>query len=118
MLRRVVASLVVVAAAGTVAPLAGPQPAQAHHEPLIQPGAPVQLSGSVGGPYNQCTLNFIFRDARHTYIGTVTRCAQQLGERAAMAGREFGTVVFQAITLKNLADVDSVTKNLSSTNSR
>jgi hypothetical protein len=70
-------------------------PVQAHDEPLIQPGAPVYLSVAAT-PVTPCTLNFVFRDRRHTYIGTTARCASTVGERAAIADREFGTVVFRA----------------------
>lgn len=78
----------------TVALLAS-DPAAAQKEPPIQPGAAVQLSA---GPPGGCTLSFVFRDRRHTYIGTVARCGDD-GDRASMAGREFGTVVFFASTL-------------------
>ena len=69
-------------------------PARAADGPLIQPGAAVRLSsGAAGQP---CTLSFVFRDSRHTYIGSVARCAATVGERASMADRQFGTVVFRA----------------------
>lgn len=38
-------------------------------------------------------MNFVFRDANHTYIGAGARCLR-LGERAVTASQEFGTVVF------------------------
>ena len=78
-------------------------PARAQDGPLIQPGAPVWLSGGVS--LQPCTLSFVFRDRRHTYIGTVGRCsATGVGDRASMAGREFGTVVLHAIEVVETED--------------
>jgi hypothetical protein len=51
-----------------------------------------------------CTLNFVFRDAHETYIGMAARCTLDIGERVTMANREFGTVVFRALTVMDLAD--------------
>lgn len=68
--------------------------ANAHDEPLIQPGAEYWGRYSALGQFGPCTLNFVFRDANHTYIGASARCLHDVGERAAMAGREFGSVVF------------------------
>lgn len=74
----------------------GQWPAQAHHEPVIQPGAAAWPAHTPLGQWGPCTLNFVFRDARHTYIGTAARCTYEVGERVTMADREFGTVVFLA----------------------
>lgn len=91
----------------------GTAPARALDEPLIQPGAPVRLSGGPPGP--GCTLSFVFRDADHTYIGSVARCATTIGERASMAGRQFGTVVFRVAAMDGVTDpsaVDTTTRPL------
>lgn len=69
-------------------------PARAHDEPLIQPGAELWGRWGAQGQSGPCTLNFVFRDAKHTYIGASARCVREIGERAVMANREFGTVVF------------------------
>ena len=70
------------------------EPARAHDEPLIQPGAELWGRWSALGQFGPCTLNFVFRDAKHTYIGASARCVHGVGERAVMANREFGTVVY------------------------
>lgn len=80
------------------------EPARAHDEALIQPGAEVWGRGSALGHLGPCTLNFVFRDAQHTYIGGSARCLRRVGERAAMANREFGTVVFHVLEVRDLAD--------------
>lgn len=87
-------------------------PARAHDEPLIQPGAPVRLWGSALGQFNPCTLNFVFHDRRHTYIGTTARCAQVIGDRATMADREFGTVVFRALSISTPAESVTHTQSI------
>lgn len=87
-------------------------PVRAHDEPLIQPGAPVRLSVSALGQFNPCTLNFVFRDRRHTYIGSTARCAQTVGERATMADREFGTVVYRALTISTLEESVTHTQSI------
>ena len=71
-----------------------PPAANAHDEPLIQPGAELWGRHSALGQFGPCTLNFVFHDAKHTYIGASARCVHQVGERAVMANREFGTVVY------------------------
>ena len=81
-----------------------PPAANAHDEPLIQPGAEVWGRTSALGQFGPCTLNFVFRDARHTYIGGGARCLTQIGERAVLANREFGTVVFHVATLTTLEE--------------
>jgi hypothetical protein len=68
--------------------------ANAHEGPLIQPGAEVWGRWSALGHFGPCSLNFVFRDKKHTYIGAGARCLHEVGERAAMANREFGTVVY------------------------
>ena len=98
----VVVLLVAWAAAFGFAPAA-----DAHDEPLIQPGAEVWGRGSALGHLGPCTLNFVFRDAKHTYIGGGARCLRQVGERATIANREFGTVVYHIIEVTDR--VDSVT---------
>jgi hypothetical protein len=106
-MRNRISTVVATVLAVTIAATAlGGAKADAHHEPLIQPGAPVYGGGNFGGQLlNQpCTLNFVFRDARHTYIGMAARCSLGVGERVTTANREFGTVVFHAITLVNLED--------------
>lgn len=92
----VVASLVLAAA--------GPGTAQAHGDPLIQPGGPVDAGNRPLGQFGSCTLNFILRDARDLYTGTTGRCTAAVGERVATAGREFGTVVFRVVTATSQAD--------------
>ena len=67
--------------------------------PSIQPGAEARPGHTPLGPFGGCTLNFVFRDARATYIGTSGRCTYRVGERVATpTGEEFGTVVFRVIT--------------------
>lgn len=86
-----VRTAVVCALVAVVAAFGTPPAANASAEPLIQPGA--ELWGewaALGGP---CTLNFVFRDANHTYIGAGARCLR-LGERAVTVNGEFGTVVY------------------------
>ena len=64
----------------------------------IQPGAPLVLhvGPSAGTPEGVCTMNFVFRDAQNTYIGTAGHCAILLGERSSAPEiGEFGTVVFR-----------------------
>lgn len=100
------AAVVGLLAAGALA-FGVPPAATAHDEPLIQPGAEVWGRGSALKQFGPCTMNFVFRDARHTYIGASPRCLRQVGERAAMADREFGTVVFHVLDVGDL--VTSVT---------
>lgn len=71
--------------------LAAVRPARAADAP-IQPGAIVYT------PRGQCTLNFVFRDARGTrYIGTAGHCVRGVGDRVRDGSRvEFGTVVFSS----------------------
>jgi hypothetical protein len=54
---------------------------------LIRPGARQS---------NGCTLNFVFRDADHLYIGTAGHCTNSVGQRISTAQiGEFGTVVYR-----------------------
>lgn len=98
----VVFALVAAASAFGFAPAA-----DAHDEPLIQPGAEVWGRGSALRQFGPCTLGFVFRDAQHTYIGGGARCLRRVGERAAIANREFGTVVYHII--ETTSQVDSLT---------
>ena len=88
-----------VAAGLGLAAVAAVPSVQAHSsERTIQPGAPVYPGHTPLGPWSPCTLNFVFRDAQNTYIGTAARCTVAVGERVTMDDREFGTVVFRAFS--------------------
>lgn len=104
--KKIRTAVVCVLVAGLAA-VGAPPAADAHDGPLIQPGAEVWGRGSALGHFGPCTLNFVFRDANYTYIGGGARCLRQVGERAVIANREFGTVVFHIIQVRDF--VDSVT---------
>lgn len=99
-----VRSAVLCALVGLVGVVGLPPAATAHAEPLIQPGAEVWGRSSALGQFGPCTLNFVFRDANHTYIGGGARCLIEVGERAAIGGREFGTVVFHVLEVATLEE--------------
>jgi hypothetical protein len=68
-----------------------PLPGMAAEPPpttVLQPGAQVQT------PLGSCTLNFVFTDAQHTYLGTAGHCAR-VNDRVSTPGAgPWGTVVF------------------------
>ncbi|HUP90675.1 MAG TPA: PPC domain-containing protein [Solimonas sp.] len=75
----------------------------------IQPGAPKFVHGGTfnESPWNEppvsdtlhadvCTMNWVFADAQHLYIGSAGHCALEPGTREASPEiGEFGTVVFR-----------------------
>ena len=99
-----VRAAVVCALVAGVSAFGVPPAATAHDEPLIQPGAEVWGRGSGLGHFGPCTLGFVFRDANHTYIGGGARCLREVGERAVIANREFGTVVYHIIEVADRVD--------------
>lgn len=44
-----------------------------------------------------CTLNFVFRDASNTYIGTAGHCVDNVGQSVATADGEIGTVAYRIL---------------------
>lgn len=67
--------------------------------PLPALAAPVQTAIQPGGPLGNpqfCTLNFVFKDASNTYIGTAGHCAEPDERMSNALAGTFGTVVFDA----------------------
>lgn len=55
---------------------------------ILQPGAQVETDVGI------CTLNFVFKDAQSTYLGTAGHCAEGTGDRVATDGvGRWGTIV-------------------------
>lgn len=64
----------------------------------IQPGTQVSTSAGL------CTLNFVFKDAANTYIGTAGHCAEGTGGRASTSGLgSWGTIVVDIDTAVDFA---------------
>lgn len=83
---RITSVLVVLLAA--TAPWGSSTPAVALDRP-IQPGARMTVPAG-------CTLNFVFADIAHRYIGTAGHCTHAVGERVSSPDvGPFGTVVFR-----------------------
>lgn len=59
-------------------------------EAPIQPGA--RMTSPAG-----CTLNFVFRDASHTYIGTAGHCVDHLGQEVRTPDGRIGLVAFHVL---------------------
>lgn len=98
-----VLTLLLVVAAATIVPWPSDAAVDLPGYTPIQPGAAVTVypgdaypKAVLGTPFAVCTLNFVFRDDEHTYIGDAGHCVQSVGQRIAAPGiGEFGTVAFR-----------------------
>lgn len=67
--------------------------------PVVAAGEPdanafLQPGTQVDTPVGQCTLNFVFKDATSTYLGTAGHCAEGTGGRVSTPGHgAWGTIV-------------------------